>query len=228
MEKENFSDKLKVFLKKSNLKQKDLAESLGVNHATVSNLVNGRTQIGKATAMRWNEITGIDPLWLMTQGDQGTAPDEAAPSTDTPKPKGKGAPIISDLVGYLGAPLADGQVAMMTEAVTGYMSVPGIDTEGTVFLPVVGDSMTDDTESSIPNGSFVSLKPSTLSTFRWGEVYALVTDDGVLIKKVMPGKDDDHIVCESYNSAKYPPFTLIGREIKAVWRVSGVVVVRPR
>lgn len=76
MEKEDFTMKMKIFSKKRGIKQNDLAKQLGVSHTVVSNVVNGRDRLGTQSAVRWGEILGIDPLWLMTQGEQGTAPDE--------------------------------------------------------------------------------------------------------------------------------------------------------
>lgn len=79
MEKEDFTLKLKFFFKKRGIKQNDLAKQLGVSHPVVSNVVNGRDRLGTQSAVKWGEILGIDPLWLMTQGEQGTAPDETSP-----------------------------------------------------------------------------------------------------------------------------------------------------
>lgn len=218
---ENFHALLKFFFRKANITQQDIADRLGVSSVMVSYYLNGQRKFGANVAKKWADAFSLDAMWLMTQGEQGTPPDELPAM-----PQQNGTPIVTDLVGYLGTPNADGHAAMMPYEVTGHMNVPGV--TGTVFLQVVGDSMTDGTEYSIPHGSYVALREYKLSSFRWGEVYALVTDDGVLVKKVMPGKDEAHIVCQSLNSEKYPPFVLNGSEIKAVWRVCGVVMIRAR
>ena len=105
----------------------------------------------------------------------------------------EGYPIVDSFTGSMGAPIGDGQVSQ--SFVGDRMSVPGINQPGTIYLRVYGDSMLcpERPEDSIPSGAFVSLRPSSLSTFRWGELYALVTTDGVLIKKVMPADDPDQI-----------------------------------
>lgn len=81
MEKEKFASEIKIFLKKRGIKQNDLAKELGVTHPVVSNVVNGRDRLGRQSAIKWGEITGIDPLWLMTQGEQGTSPNGSPPIT---------------------------------------------------------------------------------------------------------------------------------------------------
>lgn len=86
MNREEYADALKKFLRQKNLKQQDIADKFGVNHATVNNLINGHTRFGKTKAIRWGEALGIDPLWLMTQGEQGVNPNDGdAPTTEIPK-----------------------------------------------------------------------------------------------------------------------------------------------
>lgn len=74
MANENFRENLKIFIKSKNLTQKVLAENLGITQPQVNNLISGRDKFGLATAQAWGELLGIDPLWLMTQGEQGLAP----------------------------------------------------------------------------------------------------------------------------------------------------------
>lgn len=61
---------------------------------------------------------------------------------------------------------------------------------------------------SIGDNSVVVLrKVNDPSAIRWGEVYALATDDGCIIKKVMPA-GDGQVRCVSFNSDEYPDFYL--------------------
>ena len=140
-----------------------------------------------------------------------------------------GNPIVDDFVGSLGSYIGDGNVALTDDNIRDRMSIPGLRDKSIVYLPVAGDSMIDrdNPENSIPDGAMVAVSPALLSTFRWGEVYALVTPEGVVVKKVMPG-DGDHIRCESFNSEKYPTYELCSDEVLSAWRVVGVVSVRYR
>lgn len=74
MDKNFFSQKLKFFLKGKQIQQKELAKELGVSHSTISNIINGRDRLGRDKALEWGNLLGIDPLWLMTQGEQGIDP----------------------------------------------------------------------------------------------------------------------------------------------------------
>lgn len=83
MTNEIFREKMKIFLKSKKITQKALAEQLGVKSFQVNNIISGRERLGLKNAQRFAEILGIDPLWLMTQGEQGTAPDETSPPPPT-------------------------------------------------------------------------------------------------------------------------------------------------
>ena len=185
---------------------------------TLYDIKNGRHGISKdVAAMIKAKYLNISATWLLTgEGDMIIEKEEAS----------EGYPIVDSFTGSMGAPIGDGQVSQ--SFIGDRMNVPGINQPGTVYLRVYGDSMlcTERPEDSIPSGAFVSLRHSTLSTFRWGELYALVTTDGVLVKKVMPADDNDHITCVSLNAEKYPPFQLSYEEVAEAWRVTGIVTVR--
>lgn len=187
-----------------NVTQKDIAEALDISQSYLTDIIRGRAEPTTAILDKIRQIYKIDEGADLSQGH----------------------PVIEDFTGSNGMPIGDGQVSQST--ISGRMSVPGIDQPGTVFIRVLGDSMLcpERPEGSIPSGAFVSLRPSSLSTFRWGELYALVTTDGVLIKKVMPADDPDHITCVSLNAEKYPPFQLCQEEVAEAWRVTGIVTVR--
>lgn len=186
---------------------------------TLYDIKNGKHGISKdVAAMIKAKYLNISATWLLTgEGPMLVGGNEK---------NGEGYPIVDSFTGSMGAPIGDGQVSQ--SFVGDRMSVPGINQPGTIYLRVYGDSMLcpERPEDSIPSGAFVSLRPSSLSTFRWGELYALVTTDGVLIKKVMPADDPDHITCVSLNAEKYPPFQLCQEEVAEAWRVTGIVTVR--
>lgn len=164
----------------------------------------------------------INKEWLLKGvGDMLIREDHEEPAI--------GNPIVDDFMGSLGALIGDGNVALTDANIRGRMSIPGLRDSSIVYLPVAGDSMIDNAnpDNSIPDGAMVAVAPALLSSFRWGEVYALVTPEGVLVKKVMPG-DNGHIRCESYNATKYPAFELSQDEVKSAWRVVGIVSIRYR
>ena len=58
--------------------------------------------------------------------------------------------------------------------------------------------------------------------FQWNKTYVLDTNQGAIIKRVLPGKDDDHICIVSDNT-KYPPFELDKSYLHAIALVRGII-----
>lgn len=80
-------------------------------------------------------------------------------------------------------------------------------------------------ERSIPEHSIVGCRIWKSRTYiRWGEVYALATPDGVVVKKIMPSEKENHIKCVSFNEEEgYLPYDLPVGEIQDWAIVVGVV-----
>lgn len=73
------------------------------------------------------------------------------------------------------------------------------------------------------SGDIVACRCLALDTFfQWNKVYVVDTDQGVLIKRVRRGPDDDHIMLVSENE-RYEPFVLHRRDIHALAIVIGVI-----
>ena len=100
---------------------------------------------------------------------------------------------------------------------TGYMNIPGVASSGgTFFIMVRGESMVNrnNPQRSIPDGSWVALRKVSTSSIMWGEVYAFMTTDGPLVKRIMPSDKEGYIKCVSFNEEDgYYPFDLPVREI---------------
>ena len=78
MEKEKFSEIMKSHIKKMGITQRELAEQLNMAKSQLSNIFVGRERAGAKNAPRIAQALDIDPLWLMTQGEQGTPPTAKA------------------------------------------------------------------------------------------------------------------------------------------------------
>lgn len=105
----------------------------------------------------------------------------------------------------------------------GRIMLPNV--EGDFALVAHGDSMVDTErpDRSIMPGAIVVLrKVPDRSLLRWGEIYAIATADGFIIKKVMP-LDEERIECRSLNSAEFPPFPVLKQDIYGFARVVAVI-----
>lgn len=84
---------------------------------------------------------------------------------------------------------------------TKHVSVPVVD-DHDFCIVAKGNSMIhpEQPQRSIFNNDIVVCKLwKSTSHIRWGEVYAILTQDGVAVKKIVKSELDDHIKCVSYN-----------------------------
>lgn len=197
MEKENFTEILKNRIKLRNLTQRKLAELVNSTAPQVNNIVQGRERLGAKNTPVWSKVLGIDPLWLMTQGEQGTAPsDELAPTTKAPDPEIINIPILSldARGGFLPNDKAD-----IEQYTIGTMPFnKQIAHTGDVVIPVYGDSMTP----KYPAGSFILIRPieAWREYIELGRSYVLeLADWRRIIKIVRKGSDSTHYTLDSYN-----------------------------
>lgn len=111
-----------------------------------------------------------------------------------------------------GAAHGTGSEQIMPGMEVGRMLVPGLKTGNDIpYIQVKGDSMVNrkNPTRSIPDGAWVGIRASTLSTIMWGEVYAIMTTDGPIIKKVVQSDKEECIRCVSYNEEDgFAPFDL--------------------
>ncbi|MBD5212678.1 MAG: S24 family peptidase [Bacteroidales bacterium] len=111
------------------------------------------------------------------------------------------------------------------------IAIPGIPRETEFFIQATGHSMINHEHPhlSIPPSSLVGLSKINTGIIRWGEVYAVSTIDGIMIKRLLPDDNDQTIVrCLSYNSEEFPEFVIPKEEIKEVARITCVVPVMLR
>lgn len=82
-------------------------------------------------------------------------------------------------------------------------------------ITVAGDDMSPE----YPSGTKVVIKKIDENAFiQWGKVFVLDTINGVILKRLMPSKDPDVLICESINE-KYPPFEVRRQDVNGIYRV---------
>lgn len=204
------------------IKAPTLAKNIELPHYRISDMIGGRTQkvpyeVASKICARYPEIN-ID--WLLGKGD--VMLKSSVVNYDTQNP------YFEEFTIQGGAGHGDGSESAIEPS--GYMCVPGIQQSSDVpFIRVRGNSMlnTADPNHSIPSGSWVAIRKVLSSTIRWGEVYALETIDGPIVKKIMPSEKEGHIRCVSLNE-DYPPFDMPVSDVvgDSFYLVVGVVGVQ--
>ena len=87
-------------------------------------------------------------------------------------------------------------------------------------IEVAGDSMAPE----YPAGARVPIKRINESAFiEWGKVFVIDTENGVVLKKVVPADDDNCIRCVSINPhPNYAPFNIPKTSIYGMYVVLGM------
>lgn len=214
--------KLRNYLKDKGLTQVKIAEVFNVDKGYINQLLTGRKAFGKRTAQEWSDQFGLSASWLLTgEGDMFGGSVK----------KVDGSPCFDLMTIQGGAGHGNGMEALTMDMSVGTMSVPGMPVGDCIpYIKVRGTSMVNrrDPAHSIPEGAWVGVKPSRSSAIHWGEVYAIMTTDGAVVKKVMPGSDAEHIKLVSYNEEDgFLPYELPTTEIiQPLYHIVAVVTAK--
>ena len=192
---ENFTQRLKNFFAGQGMTQQNVADKLQVSRTIVTNHLSGQRPFGRLVAHRWATTFGLDEVWLMTQGKQGTPPNEQIAITQQ-DPDIINIPILSPDArgGFMPNDKAD--IEQYTIGIMPFNRQ--IAHAGDVVIPVYGDSMTP----KYPAGSYILIRPieAWREYIELGRSYVLeLADWRRLIKIVRKGHDATHYTLDSYN-----------------------------
>lgn len=205
---ETIAHKLREYFDSQGITQQDIANKFGVKKQTINPYMTGAKPFGKKVAQQWADAFGLSVSWLMTgEGDMLGRSDDM---TD-------GSPCFDSATIQGGAAHGTGMEQLTRDMSIGMMSVPGMPVGANIpYIQVRGSSMVNrrDPAHSIPEGAWIGIRPSQSSAIRWGEVYAIMTTDGPVVKKVMPSEHEGYITCVSYNEEDgFLPYELPTTEI---------------
>lgn len=179
------------------------AQLLGVKPQTISTWISRNTFDSE---LIYSKCEGVNAKWLLT-GEGNMLSDLLGNS--------EGIPLIP--LSAMAGPFMGEQRVLECECER-YV-VPAF--QGADFLiHVKGDSM----QPNYKSGDIVACKRVSMDRlfFQWNHVYVLNTDQGALIKRVQPGKDENHVSIVSDNEA-YAPFELPLQCIYNVALVMGTI-----
>lgn len=79
-------------------------------------------------------------------------------------------------------------------------------------------------EKSITPGSKLIVLPVSGKTIRWGEIYVIYLSDGIVVRRLFPGDDEDHIKGVSNNEEEgFLPLQIPKSDIKGLAELIGVI-----
>lgn len=209
-----------------NYTQGDLSEALNVTQSLISKIETGNSTPTIDILKKMVEL-GADFSDILTgegsmlKSDKIDSSAEIVHFNNIPEPK----PHIDDSYADCGIP--HGFSVAIKASDCELVSIPFISSNYDFSIRARGDSMINRTNPnrSIKDKDIIICKLWKSRThIRWGEVYALATVDGVVIKKVLPVDGDmTKIRCESFNKEdNFPDYTLSIEEILDWATVEGV------
>lgn len=209
--------------------KKDFASKIGISSSMMTEISKGRSNVGTFAIQNIVTQFDISADWLLTgqgsmlRNDSNDVQTELKTDRDTqaeiahslPIDSTGGIPLIP-LSAMAGVFTED--IAVMEYECERYV-IPAF--KGADFLiQIKGDSM----QPTFFSGDLVACQRVPLQDlfFQWNKAYVLDTIQGPLIKRIMPGSDNDHILIVSDND-KYPPFELHRNQFNGVALVRGLV-----
>lgn len=194
---ESVKERLKEFLSHKGIGQKKFAESCGLSAGFVNSIVNSiQPKTMERITMQYPEL---NPAWLLTgEGKMLKGNNEEISSS--------GVPHIESIDAFCGT----GQgfdVSVMRKDCPVY-NIPGAE-EADFTIRAKGRSMINRAHPnrSIREGDYIACRKPRTNVIRYGEIYALATPDGVMVKVVQPCDKEGFLLLESFNTEEgYKPF----------------------
>lgn len=208
-------ERIKEYIDQKGITIAAFERSIGMSNASFGKSLKNKGGIGTDKLENILSIyTDISPNWLLTgEGDmlKGTSVP-VAHHTDKPT---EGIPLIplSAMAGAL-----TGDHTVLEYECERYI-VP-VFREADFLIPVKGSSMSP----SFNSGDIIACMrvPMTDLFFQWNKVYVVDTAQGIIIKRIKPGSDKEHVMIVSDNEA-YDPFELPYSAIYSVALVIGAI-----
>lgn len=87
--------------------------------------------------------------------------------------------------------------------------------EAEIAIVVSGESMAPE----FPSGAHVLIKEIDQNAFiEWGKTFVLDTINGVILRQLIPGKDEDRFLCKAINE-NFPPFEVFKGDVRSIYRI---------
>ena len=241
-------ERIKEYMDHKGISVAAFERSIGMSNASFGKSLKNKGAIGTDKLENiLSRYSDISPLWLLTGegnmlktstsgADEALCPEEKERKTEKSEEKQSRSEKNSECSSRIqklpegsmeGIPLIP--TSAMAGAFTSDISFMEYECEH-YFIPdfkgadflirVKGDSM----QPTYYSGDLVACQKIPLDDifFQWNKTYVLDTNQGAIIKRVLPGKDDDHICIVSDNT-KYPPFELEKSYLHAIALVRGII-----
>lgn len=227
-----FKDRLKIAIENKGVTPYAIGRDTKVSKVSVLNYLNGtKPNIGNISILA--EYLGVSVEWLIsgeniqTNKKQEENQDNSNFTPHYEELAGKAIPHIDVVTASCGLPNGFNSAIMKGDCERYVIpDMPGCD----FTIRAGGRSMINRNvpERSINDRDIVGCRiVRSRSHIRWGEVYALATYDGIMIKKIEQSEQEGYITCVPFNKDEgYKPYDIPINEVYDWALVVGVVSVK--
>ncbi|SHI88537.1 LexA family transcriptional regulator [Bacteroides stercorirosoris] len=227
-----FKDRLKIAIENKGVTPYAIGRDTKVSKVSVLNYLNGtKPNIGNISILA--EYLGVSVEWLIsgeniqTDKKQEENQDNSNFTPHYEELAGKAIPHIDIVTASCGLPNGFNSAIMKGDCERYVIpDMPGCD----FTIRAGGRSMINRNvpERSINDRDIVGCRiVRSRSHIRWGEVYALTTYDGIMIKKIEQSEQEGYITCVPFNKDEgYKPYDVPINEVYDWALVVGVVSVK--
>lgn len=221
----NIGKKIKEYFSEAGISQIEVAKTLNVQPAAVSNQLNGRP-FGKNSAAKWSKAFGFRTNWLIT-GEGPMFDPQEAPNTDgmlDDHPElnhDDDIPVVPARL-FRAPDINTYEYVMNSTSVDRLPPVPHFQKHD-MFATCPGDAMSP----KIRRGYLLALrKVPRDSTIINGEIYVVDTQSsGMFLRKIIDnGPEVGTFTFVAENQQDFPDFDLPHEDIINVFRVVGVLI----
>jgi transcriptional regulator with XRE-family HTH domain len=222
--------KLKEIRKKKKMSQNEIAKLIGISPRTYLSIENGDSTPSYSTIKKISDALNIS-LDELSESTKQTYDDLPIVDADLGYPSRVGVKQVADK-----APArAGGKETILVDAVANAgvalpggtdvthsgrpVWVPGLQTEGTVMIPVHGDSMIGD----MSHGDHVICQRLDTAPSRYYNAITVVVDrfGSVLVKRLSVDENGSYLL--SSNNTNHQPITITPDDIAQLWKVTHIL-----
>lgn len=209
--------RIKAFLKSKNIKNRALADMLGISEKTLNNKLNGTRGLDLDTLhsiiLQFEDI----PLdWLLT-GNGSMLKEETSAIALKADSNEKLIPLYRNEVA---AGFGTADFAIRPEDIEGYYKIKEF-MNADFMLHVRGDSMLPLYK---PGDTIAVREIKECNFIQWGKPHLIAARyQGLLIKRLYPSEQDDTVSAVSDNKEVYPPFRIPMEDITGIALIIGTV-----
>lgn len=206
-----------------NLSQVNFAKKIHISQGALSQIENGKSQISLETLYNISRELNVNCNWIVNGSGEiffedeparnGTAVNRVVVETKAEK---KSSIVLVDEDAHAGY-IKDYNDPKFITSLDAYQ-IPGYEDGNYRMFEVTGDSMSP---TIAPSEIVISEYAEDPTTLENGTLVVIITDEGVVAKRIYYYENDRNIIILKSDNTKYKTYSLQKNKIKECWMVRG-------